>query len=76
VDELFEAGRTSTVLEDRQAAYNEVQEILMDELPWIPFYHLNLVAGMNKRVVDGGSIVNVWNRPYNWNIEKVSIAAE
>lgn len=76
VDELFETGRTSTVMEDRQAAYNEVQEILMDELPWIPFYHLNLVAGMNKRVVDGDSLVNVWNRPYNWNIEKVSIAAE
>ena len=76
VDELFETGRQSVALEDRQAAYKEIQEILVDELPWIPFYHLNLVAGMNKRVVDGDAIVNVWNRPYNWNIEKVSIAAE
>ena len=76
VDELFETGRQAVALEDRQAAYNEIQEILVDELPWIPFYHLNLVAGMNKRVVDGEGIVNVWNRPYNWNIEKVSIAAQ
>ena len=76
VDELFEAGRQAVALEDRQAAYNEIQEIIMDELPWIPFYHLNLVAGLNKRVVNGETIVNVWNRPYNWNSEKISIAAE
>lgn len=76
VDELFIEGRATTDVEARKAAYNEVQVILADELPWLPFYNLNVVAGMNSRVVNGDAIVNVWNRPYNWNIEKVSIAAE
>jgi peptide/nickel transport system substrate-binding protein len=74
VDELFIEGRTTVDEAARKTAYDEVQVILADELPWIPFYNLNLVAGMNKRVQNGEAIVNVWNRPYNWNIEKVSIS--
>jgi peptide/nickel transport system substrate-binding protein len=74
VDELFIEGRSTVDEAARKTAYDEVQVILADELPWIPFYNLNLVAGMNKRVQNGEAIVNVWNRPYNWNIEKVSIS--
>jgi len=74
VDELFIEGRSTVDEAARKTAYDEVQVILADELPWIPFYNLNLVAGMNKRVQNGEDIVNVWNRPYNWNIEKVSIS--
>ena len=76
VDELFIEGRTTVEEAARKTAYDEIQVILAEELPWLPFYNLNLVAGMNKRVVDGEAIVNAWNRPYNWNIEKVSIASE
>jgi peptide/nickel transport system substrate-binding protein len=74
VDELFIEGRTTVDEAARKTAYDEVQVILADELPWIPFYNLSLVAGMNKRVQNADAIVNVWNRPYNWNIEKVSIS--
>jgi len=72
VDELFLAGRETVDEAARKTAYDEVQVILSDELPWIPFYNLKLVAGMNTRIQNGDAIVNVWNRPYQWNIEKVT----
>jgi len=72
VDELFLAGRQTVDEAARKTAYDEVQVILSDDLPWIPFYNLKLVAGMNKRIQNGDAIANVWNRPYQWNIEKVS----
>ena len=72
VDELFLAGRQTVDEAARKTAYDEVQVILSDDLPWIPFYNLKLVAGMNTRIQNGDAIVNVWNRPYQWNIEKVS----
>lgn len=73
VDELFIEGRATTDEAARKTIYDELQLILGDELPWIPFYNLQLAAGFSTRVVDGDAIFNVWNRPYNWNIEKVSV---
>jgi peptide/nickel transport system substrate-binding protein len=73
VDELFHEGRITSDDAARKTIYDELQVILADELPWIPFYNLQLASGFNKRVVNGDAIFNVWNRPYNWNIEKVDV---
>jgi peptide/nickel transport system substrate-binding protein len=74
VDELFVAGRATTDEAERKTIYDELQVILADELPWIPFYNLSLVGGFNVRVQNGDAIFNAWNRPYNWSIEKVSVS--
>jgi peptide/nickel transport system substrate-binding protein len=74
VDELFAAGRATTDMDERLKDYYEVQDIVVDELPIIPFYTLNLVGGFSKRVQNGDGIFRNWNRPYNWNIEKVWVS--
>jgi peptide/nickel transport system substrate-binding protein len=70
IDELFTKGQTAQTQAERKKIYDEVQTILADELPWVPLHLLRIVAGFNKRVQNGEAIANVWNRPYNWQIEK------
>ncbi len=74
VDALFDEGRQETDRDARKAIYDELQVITSTELPFIPFYNLKLTAGMNNRVQNGEAIFNVWNRPYNWHIESVSVS--
>jgi ABC-type transport system substrate-binding protein len=71
VDELFDLGVTTSDEAQRHTYYNELQEILVDELPWIPFYQLNVVGGFNVRVHNADAIFNVWNRRYNWHAESI-----
>ena len=52
VDELIEIGRRETDREKRKAAYQEIQRIVADELPYINLYYLNNVAVSNKRVAE------------------------
>ena len=70
---LFIAGRAATDEAERKAIYDELQLILADELPAIPFYQRVLVGGMNKRIQDGDQLFFDWNRPYDLGIEKVWI---
>lgn len=74
VDELFVQGAAATVQEDRKAIYDELQEIVADELPWIPLHILQIAGGFNNRVINGDAIFNQWTRPYNWNIESVAVS--
>ncbi|MGN6810719.1 MAG: hypothetical protein ACTHMP_07575, partial [Thermomicrobiales bacterium] len=74
VDDLFQQGAATTDDAQRKKIYDEVQEILMDELPWIPCYFLKIAGGFTKRVLNGDAINNVWNRPYNWSIEQVAVS--
>lgn len=74
VDGLFMEGRQETDLDARKAIYDQLQVITSTELPFIPFYNLKLTAGFNNRVQNGEAIFNVWNRPYNWHIESVSVS--
>jgi ABC-type transport system substrate-binding protein len=74
VDGLFIEGRQETDRDARKAIYDELQMITSTELPFIPFYNLSLTAGFNNRVQNGEAIFNVWNRPYNWHIESVSVS--
>lgn len=50
VDRLIELGRRETDLEKRRAAYQEIQRIVAEELPYISLFYLDNVAVFNKRV--------------------------
>ena len=50
VDQLLETGRSTFDRAKRKAAYDEVQRILADELPYISLYHRDNVAIMRSNV--------------------------
>jgi peptide/nickel transport system substrate-binding protein len=50
VDKLLEEGRSTFDRAKRKAAYDEVQKILADELPYISLYHRDNVAIMRSNV--------------------------
>ena len=47
MDELLDKGRQSTDPDERNAAYKEVSEILVEELPMVYLQHPNFVFGQN-----------------------------
>ena len=47
VDELLDKGRQSTDQEERNAAYKEVSEILVEEVPMVYLQHPDFVFGQN-----------------------------
>jgi peptide/nickel transport system substrate-binding protein len=50
VDELIEIGRRELDLEKRKEAYQEIQRIVADDLPYISLFYLDNVAVYNKRI--------------------------
>ncbi len=50
VDELIEQGRSTFDRAKRKAAYDEVQRIVADELPYISLYHRHNVAIMRSNI--------------------------
>src|SRR5688500_8878215 len=50
VDQLMEQGRSTFDRAKRKAAYDEIQKILADELPYISLYHRDNVAIMRNSV--------------------------
>ena len=50
VDELLDAGNRETNRDARKAIYDEVQEILADELPYVSLWHEDNIAIMRKGV--------------------------
>ena len=50
VDELLETFYRTTDIEEAKTAAKEVQEILSDELPWIPLYMTYARVGVRKEV--------------------------
>lgn len=52
VDRLFELGRRETDFEERQKIYQQIDEIVMEELGFFPLFITNLAQGYNKRVVN------------------------
>ena len=50
VDQLIEEGRSTFDREKRKAAYQEIQRILAEDLPYISLYHRDNVAIMRKNV--------------------------
>jgi peptide/nickel transport system substrate-binding protein len=50
VDALIEQGRSTFDRTKRKAAYDEIQRIVADELPYVSLYHRDNVAIMRKNV--------------------------
>ena len=50
VDQLIEQGRSTFDRPKRKAAYDEIQKILADELPYLSLYHRDNVAIMRNNV--------------------------
>lgn len=50
VDELVEKARTLAEMKDRAPLYYEAESILLDEMPWVPTYHVRNVVLLRKEV--------------------------
>lgn len=62
VDELLDKGRTSTDQDERNAAYAEVSQILIDEVPMVYLQHPDFVHGTNG--IASGLFVNFSGTPF------------
>lgn len=64
-DKLVLAGRSTNDFEERKAAYDQAQKILVDELPLLPTFSEEFFYGYNKRVHGlmpwGTSLTRMWN---------------
>ena len=50
VDELIEAGIAATDQEARAEIYRQIQQILLEDRPWIPFFVANQYEAMRNNV--------------------------
>ena len=50
IDQLIEQGRSTFDRSKRKAAYDEIQKIVADELPYVSLYHRDNVAIMRKGI--------------------------
>jgi len=50
VDRLIEIGRRETDLEKRKEAYQRIQQIVAEDLPYVSLFYVNNVAVISKRV--------------------------
>lgn len=66
VDELVVRGSTTFVPEERQKIYFRIQEIIREELPFLPIYQRVRIGGHKEGAE--GVIANVNNRIDNWNV--------
>ncbi|HHX75414.1 MAG TPA: hypothetical protein GX699_10980 [Firmicutes bacterium] len=54
VDDLFWIAKTSAVPEERTAAFHEIQEILAEEIPYLPLNNPPAISLYNTRLQDYG----------------------
>jgi peptide/nickel transport system substrate-binding protein len=50
VDRLIEIGRRDADVDNRKAAYQTIQRVVADDLPYVSLWHPNNVAVYNKRI--------------------------
>jgi peptide/nickel transport system substrate-binding protein len=50
VDQLIELGRRETDTGKRKAAYQEIQRIVAEDLPYVSLFYMDNVAVFNKRI--------------------------
>jgi peptide/nickel transport system substrate-binding protein len=50
VDRLIDIGRVETDVEKRRAAYQQIQRIVAEELPYISLFYLDNLVVFNKRI--------------------------
>ncbi len=51
VDELLDKGRVLPDSEEREQVYHELQELLVEQAPWIPLYSGKQLVGVRKDVI-------------------------
>ncbi|QUS36649.1 peptide ABC transporter substrate-binding protein [Falsirhodobacter algicola] len=66
VDELLVAGASSFVPEERKAIYEELQEVIREDLPFLPMFQYAVIKGRKDDV--SGPASNVNNRIDTWNV--------
>ena len=69
VDELFAKSLTLTTLEDREACYHEIADVISNDIPWIPLYGNLSIAGVSNKVQNFAADF----RGITYQIEKWSI---
>jgi peptide/nickel transport system substrate-binding protein len=52
IEELLAKGRTIVDFKERQKVYQQIDEIIQEELPWYPLLIAQLTMGYNRRVVN------------------------
>ncbi|MDQ3412847.1 MAG: ABC transporter substrate-binding protein, partial [Chloroflexota bacterium] len=70
-DALFEAGRATSIIEERQEIYHEVARILNEDVPTIFWWSDNMIWGLNKQVQ---GVAPGPNTDIHWNIHEWSLA--
>ncbi len=76
VDELLAQGRLTTSLDERRRIYHEYQEILNEDLPWIPLFCPNNIFGVSDKVTGVNPITYyVWGQmnPVLWNVNELEV---
>lgn len=66
VDALLEQGAATFVPEDRKPIYMKIQEVIRNDLPFLPMFQYAVVKGRKDDVA--GPVPNVNNRIDSWNI--------
>ncbi len=69
VDELFAKSLSLTTLEDREACYHEIADVISNDIPWIPLYGNLSIAGVSNKVQNFAADF----RGITYQIEKWSI---
>lgn len=65
IDELCSKGVAATSQEDRKAIYDKIQAILLDEMPFAPFFSYQMIVGVKDRVK--GYEPNPYTTANEWN---------
>ena len=67
IDELCAKGVATTSQEERKAIYDRIQEILLDDMPFAPFFSYQMIAGVKDRL--HGYVANPYVTSNSWNTE-------
>lgn len=65
IDDLCNKGVSATNQADRKAIYDKIQAILLDDLPFAPFFSYQLIVGVKNRV--NGYEPNPYVTANSWN---------
>lgn len=74
IDKLLEQGRILTNVGERTKVYKKIQELVFEDVPYIPLYYYSISVGMNKNVQ--GFVYDMFSDYrldavyYNANLEK------
>ena len=67
IDELLEAGVSTTDQAKRKAIYSNIQEILFEDMPFAPIFGKAYHIGMKTTI--GGYKVNPYTADQQWNVQ-------